>query len=482
MATIQVDVVILTRGLKPIPQSVLAALGNQDDVDVRIHRVVGTPIASDRDRLDTIVRARNEGKLCGSTPWLMFLDDDVVLSANCITKLVTELSRRSGYAALAADYSGRANSDGQSRHVAMGATLFRRHVLNGIQFRCDTDLCECQCCCDDIRSRGYRIAYLPTAGAQHLSNSERSNDRHASEDSSTARPEKSERNRSWGNQILTCFDRNHLSLFQEIFLPSLRAAGNDETVSAITYGLQADEVEELTSLAGVRVFSHPVSEKSPAVLRLDGFRQAMEDIDSDCLVAYWDAGDTVFQRSLGPLWKTARELGDRLGVVAEPNGHNRRAIDNWTSLIDDRRGRALCHRVLSPQPWLNGGFATGKASVLSEYLRTATQMLDSWLLRGTGGYDQTALNMYCHFLQRPHAIIDETWNYCVLGRRKGSLIIDANSQFVREEGDIIPVVHGNAGTLRHFHDLIIGSLQFGETGTKRLSLAQGRANLNAILI
>ena len=467
MKTIEVDVVILTRGIEPIPERVLSALERQEDVKVRLHRVVGASIPEDKHRLDTIVRARNEGKLRGSSRWLMFLDDDVVLEDDCITKLVAELSRRSRYGALAADYLSQSNSDGQSRHVAMGATLFRRHVLEGIQFRYQSGLCECQCCCDDLRSRGFRIAYSTTARAQHIFNAQRALDLHdenREQKSVRSRLERTVQNPST-NRVLTCFDRNHLHLFRRIFLPSLRAAGNHEPVSAVTYGLDASEASALAALPGVCVFNHPASSISPAKLRLEGFRQALEDVPSNSLVAYWDAGDTVFQRSLRPLWNSVQKLGDRLGIVAEPNGQNRLAIDIWTRRIHDRRGRAMSYRVMEPRAMLNGGFAASRASVLVDYLQTATKLLDTWLLRGTGGYDQNALNIYCHFLRRPYALLDEGWNFCVFGRRKGSILIDSDSRFVKKDGSVIPVVHGNACTLSVYHDRIVRSLPTPESLT-----------------
>ena len=64
----------------------------------------------------------------------MFLDDDVVLEPNCVRKLLGALQRRPQFGALAADYLGQRRSNGRSRHVAMGATLFRRSVLQQFQF------------------------------------------------------------------------------------------------------------------------------------------------------------------------------------------------------------------------------------------------------------------------------------------------------------------------------------------------------------
>ena len=203
-----VDVVVLTRDHSPLPESVDHALKSQRNVEVRVHRIVGESHKADCSRLDAICRARNKGKLQGSSPWLMFLDDDVTLSADCIYRLVGALSNRPGFGALAADYLSQSCSDGQSRHVGMGATLFRRSELNRIRFRYDSNRCECQCCCDDLRSLGYRIGYLPGSTAEHRPRQKR---RDATDVPSSLLESPCSPSSPVGStrHILTCFNGNH---------------------------------------------------------------------------------------------------------------------------------------------------------------------------------------------------------------------------------------------------------------------------------
>jgi hypothetical protein len=164
----KVDMVVLSRHAGRLCPEVEQGLHNQRGVQIAVHRVVGTPRPSDKSRCETIARARNEGKLCGSAPWLMFVDDDVVLEPACVRTLVNELRRRPVFAALAADYSREQRPGEIAPHVTMGATLFRREALAQIRFTWRGKQCECQSCCDDLRRMFWGIDYSPTAKARHL--------------------------------------------------------------------------------------------------------------------------------------------------------------------------------------------------------------------------------------------------------------------------------------------------------------------------
>jgi hypothetical protein len=164
-----VDVVTLSRMPGPLPAAVRRGLQWQESVDIRLHRIVGSRTSRDTCRWDTIVRARNLGKHVGSSRWLMFLDDDVVLSPGCLRALLNALVAQPGLGAVAADYLGESPRNGKSpTHVSMGATLFRRLCLDNITFRWEPGRCECQCCCDDIRRHGVAITYCDSARAIHL--------------------------------------------------------------------------------------------------------------------------------------------------------------------------------------------------------------------------------------------------------------------------------------------------------------------------
>ena len=163
-----VDLVVLTRTSGSLPREVERGIRSEHGVQIVLHRVVGRAQSEVRCRWETIAEARNEGKRCGTTPWLMFLDDDVVLAPGCVSTLVRELSQRPMYGALAADYSGEAREGQVAGHVTMGATLFRREALEQVRFRWREEKCECQCCCDDLRRLCWAIDYCPSAKARHL--------------------------------------------------------------------------------------------------------------------------------------------------------------------------------------------------------------------------------------------------------------------------------------------------------------------------
>jgi hypothetical protein len=164
----EVDLILLTRGDGPLHREVESGLQNQRGVQLVVHRIVGQAQPNDSCRYETIARARNEGKLRGSAPWLMFVDDDVVLEPDCISSLIQELDRRPVFAALAADYLDEHRNGQISSHVAMGATLFRRAALSQIRFTWQDNRCECQCCCDDLRRLHWAIDYYSSAKARHL--------------------------------------------------------------------------------------------------------------------------------------------------------------------------------------------------------------------------------------------------------------------------------------------------------------------------
>lgn len=166
--TRSIDIVILSRQAGELHPDVERGLYEQCEVQLVVHRIIGQRKAADRSRCDAIARARNEGKLCGSSPWLMFLDDDVVLGPRCVAQLAEELERHPGLAALGADYLGERRITRRSRHVSLGATLFRRAALDQIQFVWRGGSCECQCCCDDLRRLRWEIDYSLSAQARHL--------------------------------------------------------------------------------------------------------------------------------------------------------------------------------------------------------------------------------------------------------------------------------------------------------------------------
>ena len=213
------------------------------------------------------MRARNAGSRLGSAPWVMFLDDDVVLGPGCISMLLDELQPASricrprrglpGRSGRPVDDSSRSTKSGvlpTTAHVAMGATLFRRDALAHLSFRWQPGRCECQCCCDDLRRIGTRDR-LPARRPGRLTNGADSRGHHSSPEPAPARARRrarrADRSSTPEPRILTTFDRRHLNRFLLQFLPTLRESGNDEIVTAVAYGLWPSERQRLAAIPGV---------------------------------------------------------------------------------------------------------------------------------------------------------------------------------------------------------------------------------------
>jgi hypothetical protein len=204
----EVDVLMLCRpGTQP-PSNVLAAIEGQRGVQVRLHIEAGCAKPSDQVHWETIARARDIIKRRGHAPWAMFVDDDVLLHKDCIEVLLNALKHSPTLGAIAADSEGDQVRHHWSGHVGMAACLFRRPVLEAVQFRSDRETCECACCATDLRTSGWGITYCSAAKAVHLRNSG------------------SAPNMDPG-VVLAAFDRRDIQRFREQFLWSLRRADNE---------------------------------------------------------------------------------------------------------------------------------------------------------------------------------------------------------------------------------------------------------------
>jgi hypothetical protein len=448
----EIDLLLLSRDLSPPRRDVWNGIATQEGVTLRVHRVTGPPRPGDANRWETIARARNQGKRLGSARWVMLLDDDVVLGTGCMTRLAEGLLRRPGFAALGADCAGEMKQGWVNwdypGHVGMAATLFRRDRLAGLTFRWETGKCECQCCCDDLRRVGHAIGYLPGAKAWHRpsalstvrSPSLVPECRHASPAAVPAAP----------GRVLAAFDRRHARKFHRLFLASLRASGNREPVTAVAYGLYPSERRLLAALPGVDVVALPANRVHPAIRRLRDFQTVIARWPEETAVAYWDAGDVLFQARVAPVWDLVRAHPDVLLAVRDTIGYPENpVIGPWTSTIRDLKARHRAFGLLSTNPYLNGGFAAGTARALLRYLQEAHRLRHSAALRGTSDWgDQTALNLYCHSDPGRWREIPQGWNYCLCHRDPRHFRVRPDGRFESTLGEPIQVVHGNAGTLR----------------------------------
>ncbi len=343
-----IDLLFLSRDLSPPRRDVWESIRTQQGVTLRVIRITGPPRPSDRNRFETIARARNSAKRSASTPFVMLLDDDVVLGSGCVARLAEGLARRPEFAALAADTTGSMEQGWDHwdypRHVGMAAVLFRRERLEALTFRWEPSKCECRCCCDDLHHAGYAIGYLPGAEAWHrpppapASPTGIEISPHAEpprQDPRAAEAAPAPAMASLPGRILAAFDRKHLRLFIGRFLRTLRLEGNFETVTAVTSGLFPSERRRLARMPGVEVFVAS-NDGHPARRRLRDFQQAMASWPADTPVAYWDAGDVVFQDRIAPLWDLVRANPDRLLAVTEAIPYREGEVNwRWIETIQD---------------------------------------------------------------------------------------------------------------------------------------------------
>lgn len=447
-ADADVDIVVLTRDLSPLRPDVRNAILSQFAVNTTLLRVWGRKGFDDEHRIETIARARNLGKKLGDASYLMFVDDDVVLEANCCLRLVRFLEQNPNYAACGANYAKHVQD--KDEHVSMGATLFRRTVLDQINFRFE-EACECLTCCRDLEKQGWKIGYCPDAIAHHVSR--KADKPHPSRVHVTTRlagPVSPDAARE--AHVLCAFDRSHWRRWKDQFLQSLRQHGNHVTVHAVGYGLPPSTRRRIARLPNVELTSKPANTTAVPVRRLDDFQPILSALPSDSPVAYWDAADVVFQDSLIELWSLVLENTDQLLACAEPKWYpENTAVKGWTDSIIDPPSRRAVFELLRSNPFLNSGFAAGSAGSMLRYLRDATTTLHSKTLWGTADWgDQTVFNLYCHTHPDRWKAIDPAWNYCTHDRGKGAIRVGPDGRVYSRDGDRISVAHGNAKSLRQF--------------------------------
>lgn len=323
LVTPKVDLVILTRHVGPLHPDVERGFRNQRAVQLVVHRVVGSTNPEDRCRWDAIARARNEGKLRGNAPWLMFLDDDVVLQPRCVATLVDELNRRPAYAALAADYLGERRTGQIARHVSMGATLFRREVLEQLRFTSSHNQCECQCCCDDLRRRHWGIDYCDAALARHLPKSEISENSTASHNGGD-------------NTLVTCMciTRGRVRMLRRSIQCFLNQTHRDRELVVVYESDDEPTRQFLADLGETSIYPLEV----PAVprLTLGSLRNIARQAGTGKYVAQWDDDD----------WYSPDRLAEQMRAIQE-TGKPGCLLARWT-MYDCVTKRAY---VSNMRPW-----------------------------------------------------------------------------------------------------------------------------------
>jgi hypothetical protein len=251
-------------------------------------------------------------------------------------------------------------------------------------------------------------------------------------------------------RILSTFNRRHRKLFYAGFLASLRTSGNDATVIPVAVGLYPGERERLVRFPGVKPVFRRATDEHVARRRLREFAEITRALPSTTPIAYWDAGDVIFQAQLQQLWELIRTHRGELLAVREPSGYpDNPAVRQWTETITDPEARCDAQRKIYDRPFINSGFLAASASVLTEYFETTAKWYDSPKLAGSvDPGDQMALNLYCHSRPDVWREIPESWNYCLWGRDRNMYYRDENGKYVDVRGVPICIVHGNAQTFK----------------------------------
>lgn len=449
-----VDVIVLHRPGDSPRKEILQAIRQQRGVNVTLHLQVGAPEPGDAHRRVTIARARNKARRLGVLPWVMFVDDDVLLHPDCIASLLAELNQSPELGAVAADYLNQHRPGDTAGHVAMGATLFRRSVLERLNFRYSERLCECWCACLDLRSNQVEIRYCPAAQARHVrigvaesavhgQSADHQNQQHPNPQTSPTSPEP---------LVLAAFDRRDVDRFEYQFLKTLRAHRNPQRVIAVGYGLYPTERRQVERLEQVQLDWQSYNGMMVPVRRIADFARILESVAPQTPVAYWDVADVVFQDSLDDLWQAVRSTPDRLLAVIEPKSYpHNGVIPAWSLSIRDPHHRRQAFELLKTNPFLNSGFAAGTAATMLKYFRAAVAMRHGPELTGTTDWgDQMCLNMYCHKDPQRWRPVDPRWNYCVHDRPTGEVRVTPHGRIESRSGARISIAHGNARSLRQF--------------------------------
>jgi hypothetical protein len=206
----------------------------------------------------------------------------------------------------------------------------------------------------------------------------------------------------------------------------------------------------LAAEPGVEMVAIPDNGVCPALRRLRDFQDAIARWPDDTPVAFWDAGDVLFQGNLEPLWELVQAHPDRLLVARDASGYPENpVIESWSNCIHDPDARRRAFELMSTHDFLNSGFAAGTARALMRYLREGNRLLHSAALRGVGDWgDQPALNIFCHTQPDAWKEISAVWNFNLAGRDSRGYRVSPDGRFETNLGEAIHVVHGNAGTLR----------------------------------
>ena len=123
--------------------------------------------------------ARNNIKQYGRSPLVLMLDNDIVLPAGALSRMISFLEEHPEYGAIGLpkqDFSRLSDEKLlHAGHVDMSCVLFRQELLSQLTFRwpppgenAATGGCECGQTCRDLRQMGWEIGFLPGLCAKHI--------------------------------------------------------------------------------------------------------------------------------------------------------------------------------------------------------------------------------------------------------------------------------------------------------------------------
>lgn len=124
-----------------------------------------------------LAQARNAVKQYAETEYVLMLDNDVVIPPRGLESMVKFLDGYCEFGAIALAKCPSCvppilNTDTVSEpaHVDQSCVLWRGDVLKAHVFRTARDYCDCLPTCEDLRSKGVRIGFMPKLICHHHQN------------------------------------------------------------------------------------------------------------------------------------------------------------------------------------------------------------------------------------------------------------------------------------------------------------------------
>ncbi|MEM7315880.1 MAG: hypothetical protein AAF497_22320, partial [Planctomycetota bacterium] len=309
--------------------------------------------------------------------------------------------------------------------------------------------CDCQYCCEDLRRRLIGVEYIEGLFAEHIDIGEAANVADTSSTHATVADagagQRSDEPRL-APIVMAAFDSGHQIPFCDQFLSSFRRSGNNETVTAITYGLTQSVVAKIRTHRNVGTVNLPAARRGErvAIVRMVGFRDYLATLPEQTPVAFWDAGDVIFQDSIAPLWQLVESHPGKVLAVRECQDVSN-GMDTWTRSMPNEKSRKEVDELMAGKFPFNGGFAASTAGCMKSYFDKAIEISNT-LLFGAAGVDQLAMNVIAHTSSLIHETGNE-WNYVLIGQPKlGQARFSPDGRFHHGSAKI-RVAHGALSTL-----------------------------------